>query len=189
MYETEWHYFPLFLTFGNAECVITTGHEIVECHKQVGVILAGSSQQVFFGVPTGRFCQTLTLKVWSLKSFWKKKERMRKLDHMQVTRIWGKTSKNSFLKRDWGRSVGVCMVCSNTVKQFSHTASHMLNDSATISTLILCMCNLSSSASPSTVPSSNKQSINCGIRVINLIMWPAVSLLSLQFVISWIIPA
>lgn len=61
--------FSLLLTFCNAECVVTTGHKIIQRDKQVGVILAGSSQQVLFGVPAGRFCQTLTLKVWFLKSF------------------------------------------------------------------------------------------------------------------------
>lgn len=60
-------------TFSNAERVVTTGHEIVECDKQVGVILAGASQQVLFGVPAGRFRQTLTLNVGSLESFWKRK--------------------------------------------------------------------------------------------------------------------
>lgn len=55
--------------FSNAECVVPAGHEIIERDKQVGVILAGSSQQVLFRVPASRFCQTLTLKVWSLESF------------------------------------------------------------------------------------------------------------------------
>lgn len=59
------------LTFSNAECVVATGHEVIECDEQVGVILAGSSQQVLLGVPAGRFGQTRTLKVGSLESFWK----------------------------------------------------------------------------------------------------------------------
>lgn len=63
------YFFSLFLTFGNAECVVATGHKVIERDKQVGVILAGSCQQVLFGVPAGRFCQTLTLEVWSLQSF------------------------------------------------------------------------------------------------------------------------
>lgn len=56
--------FCVFITFSNAECVVATGHKVVEGHKQVGVILAGPSQQVLFGVPAGRFRQ-----VWFLKSF------------------------------------------------------------------------------------------------------------------------
>lgn len=63
--------FPLPHTFGNAECVVTTGHKIIECDEKVGVILTWSSQQVLFGVPAGRFGQTLTLEVWFLESFWK----------------------------------------------------------------------------------------------------------------------
>lgn len=65
----KWHHFSLSSTFGNAECVVTTGHKIIQRHEQVGVILAGSGQQVLFGVPAGRFRQTLTLNVWFLKSF------------------------------------------------------------------------------------------------------------------------
>lgn len=57
----KWGY---YLTFSDAERVVATGHKIVERHKQVGVILAGPSQQVLFGVPAGRFRQ-----VWFLKSF------------------------------------------------------------------------------------------------------------------------
>lgn len=57
------------LTFRNAQCVVATGHKVVQRHKQVGVIFARSGQQVLFRVPAGRFGQTLTLKVRSLESF------------------------------------------------------------------------------------------------------------------------
>lgn len=57
------------LTFGDAERVVAAGHKVVERHKQVAVILAGSGQQVLLGVPAGRFRQTLSLGVRLLKSF------------------------------------------------------------------------------------------------------------------------
>ena len=82
-YENRWHYFSPLLTFSDAECVVTTGDKVIECDKQVGVILAGSSQQVLFGVPAGRFCQTLTLKVWSLESFWKKKDTKKRISQSE----------------------------------------------------------------------------------------------------------
>lgn len=59
----------LALTFGDAERVVAAGHKVVERHKQVAVILAGSGQQVLLGVPAGRFGQALTLGVRFLKSF------------------------------------------------------------------------------------------------------------------------
>lgn len=65
----------LALTFGDAERVVAAGHKVVECHKQVAVILAGSGQQVLLGVPAGRFGQTLSLGVGFLKSFCEDREK------------------------------------------------------------------------------------------------------------------
>lgn len=95
-----------FLTFSNAERVVATGHKIVERNKQVGVILAGSSQQVLLGVPASCFCQTLTLEVWPLQSFWKTTAELVQLDDMHFNKLWAKASRKALLWGDW-RSVAV----------------------------------------------------------------------------------
>ena len=59
----------LVLTFSDAEGVVATSNKVVEGNKEIGVILAGTGQEVLLGVPAGRFSQTLGLKVWSLQSF------------------------------------------------------------------------------------------------------------------------
>lgn len=66
---------PCCLTFSDAERVVTTRHEVVQCYKQIGVIFTGSRQQVLFRVPTRRLRQTRGLKIRSLKSFCKGKKK------------------------------------------------------------------------------------------------------------------
>lgn len=44
-------------TFRDAQCVVTTGHKVVKCDKQVGVTLGGS-QQVLLWAPTHSFGQS-----------------------------------------------------------------------------------------------------------------------------------
>lgn len=48
------------LTFGDAECVVTTCYKIVKCNKEIGIALSGS-KQVLLGAPSDGFVQCLGL--------------------------------------------------------------------------------------------------------------------------------
>lgn len=62
-------------TFSYAQSVVPTGHKVIQRDEQVGVVLAGPRQEVFFGVPTSGFAQALGLEVGCdrpLEGFWNK---------------------------------------------------------------------------------------------------------------------
>ncbi len=61
----------VFLTFGDAESVIAARDEVIQRYEQIGVIFAGSRQQILFGVPARRLRQTRGLEIRPLERFCK----------------------------------------------------------------------------------------------------------------------